>query len=761
MNTLRLRSTVSGLAVLAVTMLGLATPAAADAHAVVKNPFSPRGESWVSVPEQDRIWLQTSLDASVDEELDDDVFSYLAAGDSCTLNNGDTLTGPALVDGDEDSSCAMASGEGSKTPIPIGFDLNFAGVTRSALYVNSNGAIGFSESNAYDDPLHYSAYDDSVSSLSVLGIDAGVFQAGTGSELPGTNVWVAQTTVNGKQAFVVSWETLRSHGDNELTASAQLVLLNDGNGDFTAWFNYDDFGISDEGYSSGTFFVDLRNSDVPNVYKAYDVEYLTIPGVADANGCISLSAYAYDAYLNGVSNPGYARVLDADKDLVSLLDSCGETDVNWQPAEGTRYVFSEEVNYDTYSGHDSMPIGWSVYEIQEDGTLEWNATELQYNVDLMTLLNDGSNPLINQSLNTDVPGRYVIGMRGGKTWGDPGVGPNKEAQAELTLNTGTLVFDGSALTLTAAGGSGTGEIRYVVVSGPCVVDGDQLVATGLGTCVVKAIKLEDDQYAEVSSAEVSFTIERGALGPIEPGDSALTVNGQPQEVTIQKSEDSSGLEIVGDGFTMRLVGKDGKGNPLGVSEDSVLKLEQSRTAEVSGSGFEPNSEIKLYLHSVTVYLGSVSTDANGDFTGSVQIPLSVAAGLHHLQAVGYAADGSVRVLTLNVLLQALAGQKVKAKQYIFFNANSWGLTPKAKRELKRLAKLLAGAKNNVVVINGSFQSAGSSADNRKLAVRRAKVVRNYLKLTLGVKGKFVLGVAKQNSGNPKARKAVILANYGG
>lgn len=762
MNPNPARSALAGLIAAVVCLLGLAAPAQAAAHAVVKNPYVAQGVSWVDVPDAERVWLQSSRDTIVGSGgfFDDEAFGYLAAGSSCTMNNGDTLTGPALVALSSDANCAKATSGGvDRTPIPIGFEINFGGVRHDALFVNSNGAIGFGPTNIYDKSLHYSSFNARTSGISVLGMDTGIVQAGTGTAVGGSNLWVAQTTVDGKQAFVVSWENLRSYGNRELTTSAQLVLMNDGDGDFTAWFNFDDFKISDQGYDSGAFFTDLRNNPSPGVYRAYNVSLLGVAGVPDENGCVAVWGTTHDKFGAFRDSPDYLRVIDAANNLVSFYTSCGATDVLWEPAADDRYVMSSYVRQATYMGHYAAPIGWAVYETMEDGTLEWNATEFQYNRDIRTLLNTGSDPLINQSLNTTVPGRYVIGMRGGKTWGDPGL---TQDQAELALEGGTLVFDGhTTATLAATGGSGTGELTYELVSGPCVIEGDQLLAVGLGDCLVKAVKAGDSAYNTATSNTATFVVERAPLDPVTPGEEILTENGRQIDATITKTEDSKGVEVDSEGLSMYLEGKSKSGANTGVEGDSTLVLEQDGLAELSGHGFQAESEVKLFLHSPALLLGSVMVNAEGAFTGSVTIPASVAVGAYRLQAVGYTPSGEVRVVNINVKVQAppALDVKVKAKRVVRFAANSWALNVGAKATLRALARTLSRSSANIIVIKGSYQFDGSTANGKRLATNRAKAVAAYLR-TLGVKGSVSLGTSKA-SASAKSRKAVIMANYGG
>ena len=44
-----------------------------------------------------------------------------------------------------------------------------------------------------------------------------------------------------------------------------------------------------------------------------------------------------------------------------------------------------------------------------------DTTELLFNIDTDTLLSTGTDPLVDKSWNTDVPGRFVMGQRGGST----------------------------------------------------------------------------------------------------------------------------------------------------------------------------------------------------------------------------------------------------------------------------------------------------------------------------------------------------------
>jgi outer membrane protein OmpA-like peptidoglycan-associated protein len=79
-------------------------------------------------------------------------------------------------------------------------------------------------------------------------------------------------------------------------------------------------------------------------------------------------------------------------------------------------------------------------------------------------------------------------------------------QAALSLTSTTATF-GANLTLTTSGGSGTGDVSYIKVSGDCTVAGTTLTPTAAGSCDVTATKAADTQYASASVTQ-TVTIAR-------------------------------------------------------------------------------------------------------------------------------------------------------------------------------------------------------------------------------------------------------------
>lgn len=69
---------------------------------------------------------------------------------------------------------------------------------------------------------------------------------------------------------------------------------------------------------------------------------------------------------------------------------------------------------------------------------------------------------------------------------------------------------------------------------------------------------------------------------------------------------------------------------------------------VLGTGFLPFSTATVVIYSTPTVLGTVVTDAHGDFSKPVTVPATLAAGHHALIASGVAPDGTDRFLRMNV-----------------------------------------------------------------------------------------------------------------
>jgi trimeric autotransporter adhesin len=93
---------------------------------------------------------------------------------------------------------------------------------------------------------------------------------------------------------------------------------------------------------------------------------------------------------------------------------------------------------------------------------------------------------------------------------------NRGRQAALHVNP-TYGSINSTILLSTHGGSGTGQLRFVVVGGTasgCKVAQTILSATSAGTCLVRATKAMDHNFLATTSSTVAIAISKLAQGPL-------------------------------------------------------------------------------------------------------------------------------------------------------------------------------------------------------------------------------------------------------
>lgn len=291
--------------------------------------------------------------------------------------------------------------------LPIGFSINFFGTSYSSLWPSTNGGVYFdSPKIQYEDTLPHLAFSANSSVLFALGADQ-VYRAGK------SNFWMAQTTINSRQAFVISWENFDTWGYANEKFSYQLVFINLGGGDFDAWFNYDELSNFDNqfGYYAPYFLVDAKNG----IDTATDL----VTGIYSNNlptTCTQVISHGSFGTLtsnvfSGLSNY-YFKLENSSTKSISLWtdSSCSSSRINFttlqnETANGKAY-------YELYvdDGSKSLAIGWSIY----DGSTI-TTTELIPNSTVAELINGGSDQIISKSINTTTPGRFIIGQRSGVT----------------------------------------------------------------------------------------------------------------------------------------------------------------------------------------------------------------------------------------------------------------------------------------------------------------------------------------------------------
>jgi hypothetical protein len=161
--------------------------------------------------------------------------------------------------------------------------------------------------------------------------------------------------------------------------------------------------------------------------------------------------------------------------------------------------------------------------------------------------------------------------------------------------------------------------------------------------------------------------------PVPPGGSVLTVNGVADpNLSVDPNATDNGLDVTGNGWSMRVDGLGPDGKPLALGPNSTLVLDAERQVRASGAGFLPGTKVDLYVDppvllqtrstgswlrdavlraTQATLLGTFTVAADGTFVGTATLPDSILAGEHVLQAVGISPQRQTRAVSLGILVQ--------------------------------------------------------------------------------------------------------------
>lgn len=169
-----------------------------------------------------------------------------------------------------------------------------------------------------------------------------------------------------------------------------------------------------------------------------------------------------------------------------------------------------------------------------------------------------------------------------------------------------------------------------------------------------------DERGNATIVDMTVNIAQGAPTPepnrrdnvlpaLSPGQSLATSAGIPETVTVEVRTQTREVAVVSGDWEFTVSFGDDAGE---VGTGGTLTFVQEKTASVSGSGFQPETRVDIWLFSEPTLLGSVTVSADGSFTGEVYLDTRFAtAGSHTLQLQGVGTDGFIKAANLGVVVQ--------------------------------------------------------------------------------------------------------------
>jgi len=175
---------------------------------------------------------------------------------------------------------------------------------------------------------------------------------------------------------------------------------------------------------------------------------------------------------------------------------------------------------------------------------------------------------------------------------------------------------------------------------------------------------------------------------------------------------------------------DGSQIKLNTNKSIEFLVSDGSSAVVTGSGFKPNSEVRIYLPATSYLLGSATTDANGSFTAKFVIPKDALLGLQYIQVNGY--NSSDKIISGSVAVSLVKAKDVVKSQSesVSFASNSKTLSTATKLKLNNLISAIKAQSGFVqfksITLTGFATPTKSLKNDNKLALARAAAIKQFL-----------------------------------
>ena len=333
------------------------------------------------------------------------------------------------------------------------------------------------------------------------------------------------------------------------------------------------------------------------------------------------------------------------------------------------------------------------------------------------------------------------------------------------------------ITITAAGGGGSSSGGGG--SSTPVVDPTPTPTPTATATVAPAVSL--DPIPNQANPNIPAT-------GVPQGGSVFLVNGVPAAVSVAPNaqQAATALDISGPDFTMKLSGRGDDADPLGLGEKSQLILQspvaqtrrsgavRSASAGVrsaamakcvlreplavsSGTGFQAGSPVKMYILPST-YIGTLTADASGSYSGSLPVPAGVKAGAQTLQVNGFSSAGAVRSLSLGItVIPARVVTTKSEKGNVFFEPLSTVISPQGEATLNALVRKARKQGVRTVVV-GFVQETATTSNDDSLSTLRARNVASYLR-DRGLKGAYAIRGDGVGGSGDAARRVNVSVTY--
>jgi hypothetical protein len=136
------------------------------------------------------------------------------------------------------------------------------------------------------------------------------------------------------------------------------------------------------------------------------------------------------------------------------------------------------------------------------------------------------------------------------------------------------------------------------------------------------------------------------------GESALNVGGVSTKVDLTRVNNQ--LVMKSGALQATLSGLDEQGATRALDSDGNLRLTAGDVVKINMGGFEPGSDVDVWMFSTPYHLGTAVVGADGTVSGSFTVPKDIEDGAHRIAITTRLTNGKEATFTLGVAVGEIA-----------------------------------------------------------------------------------------------------------
>ena len=236
-----------------------------------------------------------------------------------------------------------------------------------------------------------------------------------------------------------------------------------------------------------------------------------------------------------------------------------------------------------------------------------------------------------------------------------------------------------------------------------------------------------------------------------PGFATVSGTGGERTVAISPNKAKTSLDATGNGWRVAIGGSAGGRSQTELAGGTVVRVAPGQFVRTQGAGYEPNSQVNVFMMSTPVLLGTVTANADGTFAAVLPLPESATAGTHTIQVNGFRPDNEVLSVSMAIRVSG-AINPIQRQQT--FALGSPTLSAATKKALDALLTEPKRAAATATLTVRDARTAAAMKANPALAKQVATSVADYLRAE-GVKSPVRIRYVAY-SGTPRPASKGIL-----